>query len=550
MPRKKTASKNQILNGVIYARYSSHNQKEQSIEQQVEECRLFADGQSIKIMHVYADKAVSGKTDRRTQFQRMMRDADKGLFDVVIAYKSNRIARNMLNALQTEARLADSGVDVLYAKEEFGNTASGRFALRTMMNVNQFYSENMAEDIRRGMKDNAEDCKVNGSLPYGYRRGEDGKYAIDEARAAVVREIFDSVLRGVPNIEICDSLNARGITTKTGGLWTRTSFSRILVNERYIGVYEHSGIRVEGGVPAIIGKEVFYEVQNRIRTKTNAVGAARHGRADYLLTGKLFCGECGSRMIGISGTARDGNLRYYYTCDGKHKDKSCHKQNVPRDYLENMVIEMTNECLSESGMVDYLVAGYELLQKQIREESDLPLMQSDLDAKRKALANIMKAIEAGIFNDTTSVRMQELEYDIKELEREIELQQLYDSKAPKPDEIRFYLSELSSGAVNNSSYKRDIINTLVKAVRLWDDRIEIDYNFTAGGPETVRRSGSYNAHIAPPRRSKVRFAPALFFCFIKMGWRAVTGLSAYLFCVIIIYKNAPAHTGRDGCSKP
>jgi DNA invertase Pin-like site-specific DNA recombinase len=165
--------------GVIYARYSSHNQKEESIEQQVEECMAFAQANKIEIVHIYSDKAVSGKSDKRTQFQRMMRDAEKKEFRVVVSYKSNRIARNMLQALTYESKLDLLGIKTLYAKEEFGNTAAGRFALRTMMNVNQFYSENMAEDIKRGMTDNAMNCKVNGVLPLGYVKGEDGKYAID-----------------------------------------------------------------------------------------------------------------------------------------------------------------------------------------------------------------------------------------------------------------------------------------------------------------------------------------------------------------------------------
>lgn len=157
--------------GVIYARYSSHNQREESIEQQVEECLQFADANNIKIVRVYADKAISGKTDKRPQFQHMMRDAEKREFSVVVAYKSNRIARNMLNALSYEDKLGRFGIETLYAKEEFGNTAAGRFALRSMMNINQFYSENLAEDVRRGMRDNAENCKVNGIIPYGYVRG-------------------------------------------------------------------------------------------------------------------------------------------------------------------------------------------------------------------------------------------------------------------------------------------------------------------------------------------------------------------------------------------
>ena len=139
--------------GIIYARYSSHAQKDASIEQQIRECMAFAKAQGIRIVEVYADRAVSGKTDRRPDFQRMMRDAEKGKFRYVIAWKSNRMGRNMLQAMMNEARLNEMGIRVLYTEEDFDNTAAGRFALRSMMNVNQFYSENMAEDIRRGLND-------------------------------------------------------------------------------------------------------------------------------------------------------------------------------------------------------------------------------------------------------------------------------------------------------------------------------------------------------------------------------------------------------------
>ena len=122
-PRKNISSEINIAEklGVIYARYSSHNQKEESIEQQVEECMEFAANNNIKIIQIYADKALSGKTDKRPQFQHMMRDAEKRQFNVVVAYKSNRIARNMLHALEYENRLAKYNIETLYAKEEFGS---------------------------------------------------------------------------------------------------------------------------------------------------------------------------------------------------------------------------------------------------------------------------------------------------------------------------------------------------------------------------------------------------------------------------------------------
>lgn len=478
-PRKKKAkADNLIIEGAIYTRYSSHNQKEESIEQQIEECTAFAKANGITVVAIYSDKAVSGRTDRRSDFQRMMRDAEKQKFDVVIAYKSNRIARNMLNALQYEAKLENYGVKTLYAKEEFGNTAAGRFALRNMMNVNQFYSENMAEDIRRGLKDNAEECKVNGSLPYGYKRGEDGKYAIDEARAAIVREIFSKVVDGIPYADIIRSLNSRGITTKTGRPFNKNSFRRMLVNERYIGVYEHSGIRVEGGIPAIISEEVFYTVQRILEDGMNENGAKRKSNSDYLLTGKLYCGECGSPMVGVAGTGRSGAMHYYYTCKSRRIAKDCEKENIQREYLEQLVVDMTRACISRSEVVKWLIDGYIALKKQAKETSDIPVMEQEIADRKKALANIMKAIEAGIFNSTTSERMKELEEEIQVLERSLKMAKAMYDEPVDGERMEFYLEKLRNGAPDNPAYRKELIRTMVKTITLWDDRIEIEYNFT------------------------------------------------------------------------
>ena len=150
----------------------SHSQKDASIEQQIRECLAYARAQNIHIVASYEDRAVSGKTDRRAEFQRMMKDAEKGNFQYVIAWKSNRMGRNMLQAMMNEARLNDMGIRVLYAEEDFDDTAAGRFALRSMMNVNQFYSENMAEDIKRGLHDNAINCKITAPSRSAIRRAK------------------------------------------------------------------------------------------------------------------------------------------------------------------------------------------------------------------------------------------------------------------------------------------------------------------------------------------------------------------------------------------
>ena len=466
--------------GVIYARYSSHNQKEESIEQQVEECMAFAAQNKIKIVQIYADKALSGRTDKRPQFQRMMRDAEKKQFTVVIAYKSNRIARNMLQALSYEDRLSKHGIETLYAKEEFGNTAAGRFALRTMMNVNQFYSENMAEDIRRGLRDNAESCKVNGSLPYGYVRGADGKYAIDPARAEIVRYIYDRVLNGVAFIDIANELNARGLKTKLGNNWNKNSFHRMLENKAYIGVYQHSGYVDEAGIPPIIEKEVFYAMQKYLTTKKHPKGRHTAGH-DYLLTGKLRCGHCSSFMIGCSGTGRSGAKHYYYTCSDRRTKGNCKKENVRKDYIEELIARLTQEYILKDDVIEWIADCAIALLKESSAQCEIEAMEAELAANKAAVKNIMSAIEQGIFTASTKDRLLELEAEIATLDKSIAMAKAAQSdQVIEKERIIWALEQFREGNVQSKDYQKRLIDTFVKEVYLWDDKIRIDYHYAKG----------------------------------------------------------------------
>ena len=473
--------------GVIYARYSSHSQKEESIEQQIEECTNFALLNNIKIANVYADKAISGRTDKRPQFQHLMRDAEKRLFSVVIAYKSNRIARDMLNALKYEDRLGKYGIETLYAKEEFGNTAAGRFALRTMMNVNQFYSENMAEDIKRGMLDNAENCKVNGALPLGYVSGADGHYAIEPKEAEIVRGIYDKVLSGVSLADIASDLNARGLKTKKGSLWNKCSFHRILANDVYIGVYRHSGVVKEGGVPPILDREVFMAMQKHLETKKNPRGRHREN-GDYLLTGKLRCGYCESYMVGVSGTSKTGARHYYYTCNGRRTGSSCKKENVRRDYIEYTVAALTQQIVFKDETIDWIATEAVKLAKEATGQDVIDAMEAELAEDRKATKNIMAAIEQGIFTTTTKGRLLELEADIASLEESLQdARALSEKNLLDKERVVYFLNSLREGNLHSKIYQKRLIDTFVRAVYLWDDHIGIDYYY-AGKDSMIKYS--------------------------------------------------------------
>lgn len=460
----------------IYARYSSHNQKDASIEQQVEQATQYAADLGLEIVAVYADRAVSGKTDRRPNFQRMMRDADSGKFRVLIAWKSNRIGRNMLQAMQNEQRLREAGIHVLYTEEEFDDTAAGRFAARSMMNVNQFYSENMAEDIKRGMIDNAMRCKVaSGAIPYGYKSGDGLKYEIDEPKAEIVREIYRRVLDGDAYVDIANDLNARGIKTRLGNSWNKGSFHTILRNERYTGVYIYEDIRIEGGIPQIIDEALFYQVQEVLKVRKTAGRRSSTG-ADYILTGKLFCGYCKSPMVGLSGTSKAGDLHYYYACQGKRTNKNCHKENIRKDQIEQAITAAIQNALHDKRVVDWIAdqaVAYSQNQLQL---SDVALLETELADVQKALKNLLAAIEQGIITATTRSRMLELEQEQKRLSAKIKAEKASLITVSREDVIA-WVAVMREGKVTDKKYQINLVNDFLKAVYCYDDHLKIFFAF-------------------------------------------------------------------------
>lgn len=472
---KKKAKKESTRNAVIYARYSSHNQREVSIEQQVEMCTALAKKKNLVIVDTYADKAMTGRNDNRPSFQKMMYDATLGKFDYVLAWKSNRMGRNMMEAMLNDSTLQDEGVKTVYVEEDFEDNAAGRFALRNMMNVNQFYSESMAEDVKRGMRDNAQKCMVNGVTPLGYKKGPDGKYAIDEPNAEIVRQIYQRLLEGWTISDLIDDLNIRGIKTRYGNEWSFKSFSKLLSHEQYIGVYKFADIRIENGIPPILDRETFEEVQKLMKEKKRPRGKQREN-ADYLLTGKCFCGKCGAPMIALAGTSRDGTKHCYYACENRRRTHTCDKDNVRKDDLEYSVAECVRKEICTPETVDRIVAAYGKVREEAQSHSRLKALQEELAGVEKTLGNIMKAIEAGLFNEMTKARMDELLEEKKMLEGQIKVEEAVFLIAP-PEKVREWLEKMASGDLEKPEYMKELIRVFVRAVYVYDDKLIIQFNY-------------------------------------------------------------------------
>ncbi len=458
---------------VIYARFSSHKQDEESIEQQVAECTAYARSHGYKIIEVYADSAITGRSDRRPQFQRLKRDADKGKFSAVIAYKSSRIARNIMNALTFEFELQQKNIALHYAKEDFGNDAAGKFMRNIMMATNQFHSDNMGEDIKRAQKHNALQCRANGRASYGYKTGDDGHFAIDERTAPIVLEIFRRVADGEAYIEIADDLNARGIPTGSGSKWNKSSFQTLLRNERYRGVYIFGDIRIDGGMPVIVPDNLFAEVQemivkNKIRHRRNSDGV-------FALTGKLYCGECGERMVGMSGTSKTGIKHHYYACAGKRTRSGCFKRDHRRDQLEYDIAAAILARISSDAFVEQLVDMLMEYQRKFSEDSELQLLTDQHAENDKALRNLLRAMEQGVITQTTATRIRELEQEQAILKGKIAMLKTGNDYATR-DDVLAYLRHYRGVDITQPDVRAQLFDTFLVAAYVWDDHAKLVFD--------------------------------------------------------------------------
>ena len=478
MAKKKENSAENVMRAYIYGRYSSHAQKDTSIEQQFAEIKAYCEASGIRIVGEYADRAISGRTDERPQFQKMIKDCARGGVQLVVCWKVDRFARNRYDAAMYKARLKKYGVRVQYAKESIPDGPEGILLESILEGSAEYYSANLAQNVKRGMRANALECKVNhGPYPLGYTKGADGRYEIDPDGAAVVREIFDLYVNGdVPIIDICKILNGRGLRTVRGGEFGKGSFRSLLRNEMYIGVYEYMDVRVEGGVPPIVDRDIFEAAQRKIDRHARKPASTAE-KVNYILTGRLFCGHCGSAMVGVSGTGRKGGKYYYYACMGQKKSKICEKKPEKKDALEELIVKNAVECALSDEMIEIVAERVAELQRREREDDENKrAVESQLADVKTRLKNVIEAVESGAFSPALKSRLSELEKQKAQLEDELERLRVVSPMFSKSDIIE-WLKRFRDGDVSNPNYRWAIVQNFVNAVYVYDDKIKIVYNY-------------------------------------------------------------------------
>lgn len=302
------------MNIVIYARFSSHSQTEQSIEGQLKVCYEYAAANGHNVIGEYIDRAISGTTDNRAEFQRMISDSDKHAFEAVLVYQLDRFARNRYDSAINKAKLKRNGVRVISAKENIADDASGILVEGVLESMAEYYSVELSQKIRRGMGINAQKCLSNGSNPgLGNIVNPDRTFGVDEEAAAVVREIFERYAAGQTKADIVKEMQRRKVKTSLGKDFSYNSLSKMLRNRRYLGIYIYDGVETPGGMPKILDKDLFERVQDML-DKNVRVPARKRGDGECLLTTKLFCGYCREMMTGYGGTSKTGAYYPYYVC--------------------------------------------------------------------------------------------------------------------------------------------------------------------------------------------------------------------------------------------
>ena len=471
----------ELVDGVIYARYSEGpNQTEASIEGQVRECKEYADKNGIRIVNIYTDSKHTGRNDKRTAFQQMLRDSKRGGFSVVVVWKIDRFGRNRAEIAQNKAVLKLAGAKVVSAMEHIPDTPEGIILESVLEGMAEYYSANLAENVKRGLKENALQCKSNGAgQSLGYIVNKDKHFVVEPNEAAIVKMIFQKFDDGMRICDIWKYLNDNSIKTKRGKDFTQYGVSRILSNRAYIGEYRYADIVTPGGMPRIIDDDLFERVQARRRKKQSNPVRRSVSTVDFLLTGKVFCGHCKSTMRGDSGTGKSGNKFYFYTCHGKrYKHNGCSKRNVRKEWLETEVTRITAEQVLTDSVIEYVAEKVVEIQKAEQlDKSMLNYYEQKLHETTSALNNMLKAIEAGIITATTKSRVFELEEQKANIELEIEKEKIK-MPAIEKEQVIFFLERFRQGDINDKEYQRQIIDTLVNKVLLYDDKLIITFNIS------------------------------------------------------------------------
>ena len=489
-----------IIRAVAYVRFSSDGQREESIEAQVRAITEYAECNNHVLQKVYADRGISGTTDNRAEFQRMIDDAKHNKFDVVIVHKLDRFARNRADSAIYRRELSKYGVKLISVLENFDESPESIILQSVIEGYNEYFSMNLRREVIKGLTENALTCRFTGGIPcLGYDIDKNTlKYVINNFEAEAVKLIFKMYLEGAGYTAIIDELNAKGFKTKNGNSFGKNSLYDILRNEKYCGIYiynksvavdkngkfnRHASkpddqiIRIEGGVPQIISKEDFTKAQEKMKDRKHKAAQFK-ARQEYLLSGKIVCGECGATYAGNARKTRE-KLYVSYTCTKNNHKNNCHNSGIQRDYIENAVLENLADKVFDTSILPEIIEKYNNYALERNKGSFLlnEELKLKLSETQRQINNIVNCVaitgSSAMLEKLTSLEQEQkcLENAIAENEAKQEEMKI-DAKQIK---LAFNKAKrmLKNGTLKN---KKAIVQQFVKRVVVYKDKIIIEYN--------------------------------------------------------------------------
>lgn len=458
-----------MRNAVIYARFSSSSQTEQSIEGQLRVCTRYAEEHNFNIINTYIDRAKTGRNDKRPNFQQMLKDSESHEFEYVIVYALDRFSRDNADYSIDKKKLQKNGVLLLSATEIMSNNPDGSKNLGGILTegvlvaVAEYYSQELSKKVKRGLQESFEKNNAfGGKRIYGYRV-ENKKILINEDESFVVKHIFNEYAKGTQIKDILNYLEMNNIKYANGDSFTHRKIVTMLKNRKYIGEFTYNGVVKSDYFPQIIDNDLFNKVQDVIEIKVHA--PKLNTSPYYLLSCKVFCRKCGRMLVGESAQGKTKKY-YYYICQGKDIKR------LHNDYLEDLVYYCTTKYVFTGENKKIIINEFKEEIKKLKQSSELSRLKRDLKKVDTSLSNLVKTLESAYFESIID-RIRELEKEkdilVKKIDQLNKLNGLPEDM--KAIENWFDLLPIS----NDPEIREFVLKTYVTKVIIDDEYIEIIY---------------------------------------------------------------------------
>lgn len=501
------------MNAVIYARYSSDNQREESIDAQIRAATEYATRNGHTIVKVYPDQAKTATSDNRPHFQQMIKDSALGSFDCVIVHKLDRFARDRYDSAYYKRELKKNNVCLLSVLENLDDSPESIILESVLEGMAEYYSKNLAREVMKGMRETALQCKhTGGKPPLGYNVTPDKSYVINLHEAEAVKLIFNLYSSGYGYKPIIATLKEKGYKTKTGRDFTQASLHDIICNEKYAGVYifnrasskiggkrnnhkskdESEIIKIAGGMPAIISDELFASVQKKM--KNNKMNAQNKAKEVYLISGKIVCGCCGAAMVGHTSHSGRNKTKYStYYCGERYRTKNCNQKPINKSFVEGIAINdlkqklLNPKCINR--LAEKLIEHYE--KSKVEDKKDIKAFEKKLADIQKKLDNIVSAIADGLYNQSMKATMDKLEKEKSDISIRIGETRckLKATSLDKAMIIAYLEKDVTALENKNPDDLKKIIQTYVEKVVIHEEYVEVFlvlFVHTSGGGEENR----------------------------------------------------------------